>query len=103
MLLRALAAVGERGPELVMFGGGERVLNNSQSQVFMSNPAGHGSGAGSGGSGYSGNVTLHHTTHVQATVDQGVLFEAVKTEAAVYEVRNGTPQQGRLAPGSAFG
>lgn len=44
-------------------------------------------------------VELHHTTHVQAAVDQGVLFEATKTETARYGMRNsGTGQLGVLAP-----
>ncbi len=71
-------------------------------QRFMSSPGGgHGDGTGGAGGGtYNGEVHVHHTTHVHAQVDQGVLFEAMKTETAIYAVRNGNAQQGRLAPGA---
>jgi hypothetical protein len=94
--------VGERGPELVKFAGGEQVLNNPHTQAFMNNPGGHG-GSSTAGGGFNGVINLAHTTHVTATVDQGVLFETVKTETARYGVRNGTAQQGRLSPASQFG
>jgi hypothetical protein len=89
------AWVGELGPELMRFHGGEQVLSSAESQRFLTSP-GHG---GSGHwAGFTGTINLAHTTHVHATVDQGVLFEAMKTETLQYDIRNGSPQSGSLAP-----
>ena len=80
------------------FAGGERVLY-THSQRFMNSPH-HGFAAGTGGSvSGGGGAPPEVTVHSHVFLDGQQIFESVKTETARYAVRNGNPQQGRLAPG----
>ena len=91
--------VGERGPELFFPNVPGNVMSNSDSQRFMTSPGGGHSANSGGGGGYDGAIHLNVTVPVQAHVDEGVLFQSIKRHTAIYAVRNGAPQQGRLAPG----
>ena len=44
-----------------------------------------------GARGHHTTVVVHHTTHVQAKVDEGVLFKSTQKNALRYEKRNGRP------------
>ena len=92
------AVVGEAGPELFIPSQAGYIMPNSETERFLSSPGAPSAGTGGGGGGF-GTINLTHTTHVTAMVDQTALFDTVKTETARYAVRNGNPQQGRLAPG----
>ncbi len=75
--------------------------SNPDTHRFLNSPAAFpGGGGGAPGGGYNGEIHVHNNMHVHAMVDEGVLFEATKKQTAIYAVRNGNAQQGRLAPGA---
>jgi hypothetical protein len=91
---RGLAMVGEHGPELVMFAGGERVLSNPDTQRFMVNVASAPAAAGSGGQA----ITLHANVTVPVQVDGETIMTATQPAVLRYNIRNGNAQAGTMAP-----
>lgn len=69
------AWVGEQGPELMQFSGGERVMNHPQSMAVSR--------------GYAGGVGVGGDTHVHVYLDSQEMFGAVKSQVYKYNVRNG--------------
>jgi len=89
--------VGERGPELVLFGGGERVLDNSETRQFLSGGEVSRTQVTPAASAAQ-QITLHATIPVTATVDGRALFTAQQQETLRFNVRNGNPGAGTMAP-----
>jgi hypothetical protein len=91
-----LAMVGEQGRELIMFAGGERVLSNPETERFLSSP-----GGGAPGSGViAGAATINLTAHINHTsmVDGEALWHDQQVRTLRFNVRNGNPGAGSVAP-----
>lgn len=86
--------VGEHGPEILMFGGGERVLNNADTRRYLSTPA----GGGMHGGGGTGAAHISLTIPVTATLDGETVFSSVKQRTYAYNTRNSGSRTGVLIP-----
>jgi hypothetical protein len=90
-----LHLVGERGPELVMFAGGERVLSNPETTRFLANPA---TVPGGPLPGHAAGGTLEAVIHNHVTLDGEEIWSNMQTRSLQYGVRNGNPGAGTMAP-----
>jgi hypothetical protein len=91
-----MALVGEHGPELVMFAGGERVLSNPDTTRFLANPGGPATPLAVAGGGQA--ITLHANIHVPVQVDGETVMTAMQPAVLKYNIRNGNAQAGTMAP-----
>jgi hypothetical protein len=83
---RGLALVGEHGPELVWFHGGEKVTPAPETRQFLNSPAAARGAPGAAAAG--GDVHLHATIPVTATLDGKAIFQAVQRESWRWSLRN---------------
>jgi hypothetical protein len=91
-----LALVGERGPELMVMGGGERIYPAGQTASMLAAMAGAGS-AGSGG--HMGEIHVHS----HAYLDGKEVFNSVRTESYKFQTRNAGARTGLMIPGNKVG
>lgn len=95
------AWVGEQGPELVNFGGGETVLNHQDSMLAAGKPLkGYATGTLKAPKGYASGTGTKRTTGVAADAEKGVssLNSAVKK---LYEIISKAFTSGRIGSGTA--
>jgi hypothetical protein len=88
--------VGEAGRELFMPGVDGYMMPAHDTERFLSPPAPRGGGVAGGG---SGPVRLEATVHNHVMLDGEQIWENQQRHTLIYGVRNGSPQQGTVAPG----
>lgn len=95
-----VALVGEHGPELVAFGGGERVYDSGETARMI---AGMGTtprgAASSGGGGLLPPVNVH--VHLDGQLDGDSVWTAMQTRTSIYGTRNNGARTGTWAPAGA--
>ena len=87
---------GEHGPELVMFGGGERVVPHDQtSHILAAMSAMHAAGGSAGG----GVMEVHSHVHL----DGKEIYRSVTREGYKWQTRNSGVRSGLSIPGTKVG
>jgi chemotaxis protein histidine kinase CheA len=97
-----IALVGEHGPELVMFGGGEGVMTAGETQRLLGGIAPALLSASRGGSGGGGVMTAPQaaelTSNIHVHLDGEEIWRGQQREVLKYNARNGNSQSGSWAP-----
>ncbi len=92
-----LAWVGERGPELMAFAGGERVYSHPESVRLAAGAYAGGGGAGqTGGFGAPGQAEVH--SHISVNLDGRQIWKSVQTQMLQWQVRNSGRATGLAVP-----
>lgn len=88
-----VAMVGERGPELMLFHGGEQVFSAPQTAAILAmaqQPAAHPMAGGA--------PEIHVHVHLDGQMDGEAVWQAMQTRTLQYNVRNGPGRSGAWAP-----
>lgn len=93
---RGVALVGEHGPELVAFAGGERVYDHAATSRMIAGMASHDGGGGGGMAAAPQAAEL--TSNISIHLDGQEIWRGQQRETLQYNRRNGQAQSGAWAP-----